>query len=128
MKDINSLNFRLLHEIEFLRADVIDIFTKGGVSVPNPKLAKIQIAEDVDKKIVGLYVMQPAFHAEPMWIHEEYRDTLLCIRLGKELLKVYAGIKGLIIYAFAPEDNAGGFLRRLGFDKLNYIVYQKEIK
>lgn len=128
MDKLSNIKLRLLNEDEFYREDLVSIFKSNGSIVPDSRAARILIAETNEGKLIGLYTMQPQLHAEPMWIDEEYKDTLLCIKLGRELLNLYNGIKGLVIYTFSPNNKTGSLLKRLGFNKLNYEVYSKEME
>lgn len=118
---------RLLNNDEFTRIDLLKIFEEEGFTEPDPHLCKVIVAEDKEKNIVGLYLTRPVFHAEPMWVREDYRSSLLCVRLGKALLKLYEHFKGLELFAFAHRKEITKALSKGGFEELPYTVLRKEI-
>lgn len=121
----DDVTIRILNADEFSREDLVDIFVNNKSLVPNSFNAHIQIAEK-DGKIVGLAVLQPQYHAEPIWISEEYRNTSLHKKLIEAILEPFKNIRGLRIWIFSPNSKIAKLAMRFGFKHKDYEVFVKE--
>lgn len=125
MDSLEGINYRALNAEEFARKDLQEIFLKYRAFIPNPLVSHIQIAEK-DGKIVALGVLQPQYHAEPIFVAEEYRDTQLHKHIIESLLKPLESIKGLRVFIFSPNNHIAKLASRFGFKFKNYEVFEKE--
>lgn len=124
--DINNLQFRFLKEEEFSRREIIEIFEKENLEAPKFPIANILVAENLERQIVALSIAQPIFHInEPTWIHPDYRNTLLVLKLTRKLIEAYSEFKGLITYTFSPNDKVSSILKRLGYTELTMKIFKK---
>ena len=127
IKSLDDVKIRMLNMNEFSRKDLVEIFEKYESFVPNPLNALIQIAENNEGKIVALAVLQPQYHAEPIYVDPEYSHTMLHKRIIETLLKPFEGIKGLRIWVFSPNNKIANLAMRFGFKLKNYEVFVKEL-
>lgn len=124
MNKLDNINYRILNADEFDREDLINIFESERAYVPNPLVSHIQIAEK-DGKIIGLAVLQPQYHAEPIWVHPEYRDTILHKSLIESLLNPLKNLKNLRVFIFAPNSKIVALAERFGFRERSYTVMER---
>lgn len=121
MSDLDEVKIRILNADEFHREDLLEIFAAYESNIPNPQIATIQVAEK-DGKIVGFGVLQPRYHAEPIYVKEEFRHTDLHKRIIESLLKPFESIKGLSIYVFSPNSRIFKLALRFGFKPTGWEV------
>lgn len=126
MSKLDNVKIRILNADEFSREDLVSVFRKNKSNVPNPSIANIVIAENENNKIVGFAVLQPQYHAEPIYVDREYRDTNLHKELIDELLGNIPTIAGLQIFVFAPNDKIVELAKRFGFQELDYKVFVRK--
>lgn len=123
---IYNIKIRMLNADEFNREDLVNIFVENESSVPNPLNSTIQVAEDKDGKIVGFAVLQPQYHAEPIYVDKHYRNTQLHSLLIHRLLSPFNEISGLRVFVFAPNGKIARLCEKFGFKKKEYEVFIKE--
>lgn len=124
--DLNDIKIRILNADEFNRSDLVEIFRKNESLVPNPLITNIQIAEDENGKIIGLVVLQPQYHAEPIYVADEYKHTKLHVKLIEAMLNPFKEVKGLRIWIFSPNSKIARLALRFGFAFKDYEVFVKE--
>ena len=88
--------------------------------IPDHELSSIVVAED-GGEIVGFWVCQYQIHCEPVWIKEGYRSGTVLGRMYAKMRKSVAGT----VFAFSERPDTADYLRRLGFHKTGYEIYQK---
>lgn len=123
---MSDYNIRFLNEDEYSRIDLVAIFAGNGATVPDSAISKIVVAENKEGLIKGLYVLQPIYHAEPIWIHPDYRGSFLSSKLMKAMLEPLETMKGLVIYTFSSSSKISSLAKRFGFKETNYSVLKKE--
>lgn len=121
---LDNINYRILSADEFDREDLVAIFESNQAFIPNPLVSNIQVAEK-DGKIIGLAVLQPQYHAEPIWVHPEYRDTNLHKSLIESLLNPLKSLKNLRIFIFAPNSKIVTLAERFGFKERAYTIMER---
>lgn len=118
---------RMLTSEEFAREDLKAIFEAHGAKVPQAEHSSIAIAEDEEGKLLGFHTLQPVYHCEPEWIDPEVRGVYPS--LHKDLMEVIIEplkhIKGLVIYAFAPNEKIANFAKRFGFKERDWKVLEQ---
>lgn len=124
MNKLDNINYRILNADEFNREDLVEIFVENKAYIPNPLVSNIQVAEK-DGKIIGLAVLQPQYHAEPIWVHPEYRDTILHKSLIESLLNPLKNLKNLRVFIFAPNSKIISLATRFGFKEKAYTVMER---
>lgn len=109
--------------------ELVPIFSQYNVPPPQPETALASVAE-VNGRIVGVLMVQPQVHAhtEPLWIAEEYRQSVKWWKLLANIDAFYESIGCCgYVYAFADNERIESFLRRAGYQKLNYTVWIRPI-
>lgn len=118
---------RMLTNEEFAREDLKKIFEENGGKIPVAQVSSIAIAEDENGKLLGFHTLQPVYHCEPEWIDPEVRS--IYPNLHKDLMEVIIEplkhIKGLVIYAFAPNEKISNLAKRFGFKELDWKVLEQ---
>lgn len=126
MDEVHEVNIRLLEANEYDNETLKEIFAAYKVELPSPLESKILIAENNKKEIVGFYTLQTAYHAEPIWVREDFRNTLLHERLMNKMYNSLKHLKGLRIFVLATNDKITRLAERFGFKKLSHVVLTKE--
>ncbi len=110
------LSYRLLPHAEW--DQVKPFFDERGVSLPQPSMAQICVAED-EGKIVGFLVRQLMWHVEPLSIAPDYRGKANWLRMSKLLED------GQTIYVFSDSPERDRMCELGKMTKLPYTVYSK---
>lgn len=124
LNKMEGINYRILEADEFGNQTLHEVFAEFGANIPDPLISNIQIAEK-DGKIIGIAVLQPQYHAEPIWVHKDYRDTMLHKELIETLLNPLRNIRGLRIFIFAPNSKIVKLAARFGFKQKEYTVMER---
>lgn len=101
-------------------------FKRRGVVAPSKTSARVFAAIENDE-VVGFLVVQLVVHAEPIWIHEDYRGKVnwqKLVRMGEDFLGRNTGRE---YYAFAPNDHIEAMCEIVGMEKMLWIVYRKKL-
>lgn len=88
--------------------------------LPSPDVARIMVAERADGTIVGFQMAITVVHMEPIWVHPDYRGTMVPIRLWKKLVDA---LRLSVFYCFSDNSTIAGYLRRLGLRELSYKTF-----
>lgn len=121
-----NYKLRILTNEEFDREDLKTIFEQNGGRVPSAEHSSIAVAEDENGKLLGFYVLQPVYHAEPIWINPEVNIPSLHKELMDVIIEPLRHIKGLVIYAFAPNKKIANLAKRFGFVELDWKVLEQK--
>lgn len=114
---------RFLEEDEYYK--LLDIFIENNDEVPNPKLSRIAVVEEVEsKEIIGFFCWQLQAHAEPMYIKEEYRNSGVWIKLI-EMILPYTEKKRT--YIIAATEQTEIMCEKMGLKRIESPVFVKEI-
>lgn len=126
MPENKEYKVRILNANEFSRPDLIEIFSRHKSLVPNPLVTNIYVGENEKGRIVGIAVLQPQYHLEPIEVETFYRDTALHKDLIDAAINSVKEIKGLRIWAFSPNNKIANLAMRFGFKLKNYEVFVRE--
>lgn len=124
-QNLSNISYRRLSPEEFNNETLVKVFEENNAIIPDSRIAIIFVAEDEENNIISFHVCQPMMHIEPIWVAKEYRNTILYLKMIKQTLKTYDGIKGLPIYAFSPKNLFDKTLTKLGFTKKDYSIFEK---
>ena len=92
--------------------------------VPSPITAYAAVAEDDDGVVRGVWFMQLAMHMEPIVLESPY---VRYDKLADVLQSAISESKGLVYYCFSELEVVANMLTKLGFSKLPYEVWKKEV-
>lgn len=119
---MQNLTVRLLQPEEFDRLE--PLFAAEGQPVPMPEVSEVAVAQETDTgELLALFVLQPQYHGEPIWVHPDHRGN---------------GLAGLVIQkinqlnvryiSFAPIDKPEVVQLCLdnGMEELPYRVFLKK--
>jgi hypothetical protein len=116
-----GLTYRELQPEEFYKLEGHEALK--GLEVPSPDAARILIAERVDGTIVGFQMMVTVVHIEPIWVHPDYRGTMVPIRLWKTATRLVDALRIKMAYCFSDTPIISGYLQRLGLRELPYKTF-----
>ncbi len=101
------------------------VFTKQGVTLPNPQLASIIVLEEEDsegvKCIVGFVVVQLVAHVEPIYVTPRLRGSDAWETLARAAVGQFP--PNVPYYAFVPEPAIGAMAEKVGLTKKPWEVY-----
>jgi len=97
---------------------------KHGARVPAMEGASAAVAEDADGNIQGVLFLQLVIHMEPLVLENPH---VRFDRLAQVLHDSVSQYKGLVYYAFSETDVVNGMAEHLGFEKLLFEVWKKEV-
>lgn len=120
-----NYKLRILTNEEYEREDLKKIFADNNSKVPQPEVSNIAVAENEEGRIIGFYVLQPIYHAEPIWIDPEVNLPNLHKELMDVVIEPLRFIKGLVVYVFAPNKKIANLAKRFGFKELDYKVLEQ---
>jgi hypothetical protein len=120
-----NYNIRPLGLQEWQREDINHVFRENRTTMPDPNSSNISIAENEKGELVGFGVLQPIYHAEPIWVREDYRDTSAHKDIVNAMLEPLKLITGLRIYVFAPDSKIAYLATKNGFKELPYMVFER---
>lgn len=93
-------------------------------AVPDPDYT-IAVAAFEEGELVGRMFVVVLPHLEAPWIREDKRGGTLAKRMEEELLRE-AGKFGIErVFAFAVDDTIADYLSRLGYEKTEITVWEK---
>jgi len=99
------------------------IFEENEGALPLPSISQIAVVEREDtNEIVGFYVFQLIPHAEPMWIHPDFRSSGVWVQLAS-MIEPLTNRRDTYIIATTPQTIA--MCDRLGLAKIEHPVYVK---
>jgi len=108
---------------------LIPIFEQEGVDIseiPDPSFSRIAGAYE-GTQLVGIYCLQLMQHAEPLWIHPDYRKNGTKIILN--LVHMIDGIRGEgKVFIIAENKESEKMCRELGLKQIEFPVFIKESK
>jgi hypothetical protein len=103
------------------------IFVSEGGTMPHPSQSRIIGAFDESGSLVGLWTVQLAYHAGPLWVRPDHRGEGLWLQLHEVLCDTFSGAGGTGFYSFSGEPKVEAIFRRLGYTDLGYKVWKKEL-
>ena len=94
---------------------------------PNPDYSRVIVIER-DGEIVGRMCLMTPVHIEGTWLREDVRRGTVGFRMFQAIEReaTSLGVRTLLAYATSAEHET--YLQRLGFGKLEFTVWSKEIK
>lgn len=95
-------------------------FAERHVALPDPRLARIVVAED-GSQIVAFLVVQMVPHLEPIWIDRRYRGKLHWPRLVTAAKK-HLDAKSSY-FAFAPNAHIARMIDAAGLTRLPWTIF-----
>lgn len=114
---------RFLEDTEYWK--LLDIFEDNNDEIPNPKLSRIAAVEVVEtNEIVGFFCFQLFPHSEPLWIHPDYRNSGVWIKLVEMLLPLTEKKRTFMI---ASSPAVVEMCEKLGLKRISSPVYVKEV-
>lgn len=113
-----GLTYRELQPEEYHKLDGHEDLTATGV--PSPDVSRIMVAERHDGTIVGYIMAVTVVHMEPIWVHPDYRGTMVPVRLWRKLVDA---LLTPVMYCFSDTSTIAGYLTRLGLRELPYKVH-----
>jgi hypothetical protein len=116
-----GLTYRELPPEEFHRLQGHEALK--GVGVPSPDTARILIAERASGEIVGFQMLVTVVHLEPIWVHPDYRGSMLPVRLWKAATRLLDALRIPMAFSFSDNPTISGYLSRLGLRKLQYETF-----
>lgn len=94
-----------------------------GVGVPSPDVARVVIAEDHNGEIVGFQMLVTVVHLEPIWVHPDYRGSMVPVRLWKTATRLLDALRIKMAYCFSDRPEIANYLSRLGLRELPYKTH-----
>ena len=116
-----GLTYRELQPDEFYKLEGHEALK--GVGVPSSDCARILIAEREDGTIVGFQMLVSVVHLEPIWVHPDYRGSMVPIRLWKAATRLVDALRIKMAFSFSQDSTIAGYLDRLGLRRLPYVVH-----
>lgn len=98
----------------------------GGEDLPDPSYHRCVVVEDGDE-IVAAWFMIQVVHLEPVWIHPDYRNGTLPIRMFKEMSAILDSCTISKAFCFADRPEIADYLRRLGMKQLPFETFLYEV-
>lgn len=92
--------------------------------IPLPEAATAAIAEDEDGSIQGVLFLQIQLHMEPLLIRSSGVNFKT---LANTLHAAVANQPGLCYFAFTDDPKVARMAELVGFEKLSYGVWKKEV-
>lgn len=122
LEDVLSFSFLDPEEFHLLKP----IFDEYNAILPLKSVSQIAIATDeTTNEIVGFYCFQLLPHAEPLWIHPNFRNKGIWVKLVEMIYPLTERFSSpTFIHATTPEVEE--MCKRLGLTKVTYPVYIKE--
>ena len=117
------VTFRSLDKEEYLKLK--PLLDQQGWTLPYPEMTAVIVAE-YQGEIVGFGVTQLVPHAEPMWVHPDWRNTGLAVMLNQKLVTLMesSGLKAWIIVA--PSAALAMYCRKMGLKEVPGTIFVKE--
>ena len=108
---------------------LVPIFSEHDVLPPDPRTATIMGAFAEDSTLVGFHVLQPVFHAEPIWVAPSHKQNGVGEGLLRELSMLCTNVPGLEYYIFAPQSRPAydKLLADAGYEKMPYEVWLRRV-
>jgi hypothetical protein len=116
------MTYRLLSAEEWPRLEAV--MQKHGARTPSPAGASAAVAEDADGNIQGILFLQLVIHMEPLVLEN---PNVRFDRLAQVLHESVSQYKGLVYYSFSETEVVNGMAKHMGFDRLPYEVWKKEV-
>lgn len=119
-KDKISLRYLTNEEYYLLQPE----FKKRNLEIPRSNISVVAGAF-LENELVGFFVWQLLPHAEPMWIHEDYRNS----GVWKELVSLiipYANMKDTFVVAETEEVEK--MCEKMEMEEVKHKVYIRRIK
>lgn len=101
------------------RSKLAPVFEKQGVAIP--PMSVIAIATN-DSGIGGFLCLQPAMHAEPLWIDRQYRGKIDFRRLLKTVTQTMPA--RVPYYVFAPDAKIARMAEIAKLTDMKYSVWR----
>lgn len=116
------MTYRMLPAEEWLK--LIPLAGENAHLIPSPEVASVAVAEDEDGVIQGAIFLQLVLHMEPIVLKTPYANYHKLMDLLHQSIEAN---KGLVYYAFSGPDVVNKMFERVGFEKLEYGVYRREV-
>lgn len=100
---------------------------EGGVLPPPESGATAAVVFD-EQGLAGFWVLQPCWHAGPLWIRPDRRRTGLWRRLHAVIEGLFERRPGSGYYSFSGSPRMDNVFRTLGYEALGYQVWKREVK
>ena len=95
----------------------------NGLGVPSPDVAKIVIAERENGEIIGFQMAVTVVHLEPIWVHPDYRGSMVPMRLWKTATRLLDALLIKVAFCFSEDSTIANYLSRLGLRELPYKTH-----
>jgi N-acetylglutamate synthase-like GNAT family acetyltransferase len=93
---------------------------------PDPNGSIVVVARD-DGEVVGRMFLLSLAHIEGTWINKQHRNGTLAVRMIKLMEKEAKNIGISSLFAYAKNEEVGGYLERLGYKRTELVVFEKEL-
>lgn len=110
-------------EAETLRT----VFEENGGDMPRPDLSAIYGAFTDEGQLVGFHVLQLVPHAEPMWIHPEWRAKVNWRKFQEGIETLFDKQSGGEYYIFPGDERIAKLCKRGGMEEVPLKAYKKVI-
>jgi hypothetical protein len=118
------IRYRLIEPTEWEKLK--PIFDAHNGRLPNAALSTAAIAENEAGERVGMVALQPMIHAQPLWIHPEYRAKVTVRGLFRKLEELVSRWPGSRVYVFTENGQSEALAELGGMKKEAYTVFRRD--
>jgi hypothetical protein len=120
-----AIKYRFLNPDEFER--LRPIFDENEGDLPNPMLTAIYAAFNDADEIVGFHCLQLVPHAEPMWIHPDYRAKVNWREFQNGIESLFEKAEGGSYYIFPSNERVAKMCKRGGMVEVEMKAYRRDL-
>jgi len=113
-------------ELQVVDGETARALDPRGVEWPAESIAVV--ARDAGET-QGISVLIPLLHIEGTWVSEKKRGSFVLVRLIERVEEIVRSAGRSHVFAFADErqPEVAGYLERLGYVRMPFHVYSKEL-
>lgn len=113
--------------IEVLDGKDFGLLAKVGDGYsPDPRFSKAIVGRDGEEIVARVFLLAPV-HVEGLWVREDKRNGLLLGRMADIAYETARKLGLSSILAFGMNATMDGYLNRLGFKRLEWSVWSREV-
>ena len=119
------IKYRWLAPNEF--SLLVPVFAEYEAELPNPALSAVYGAFNDAQELVGFHVVQLMPHAEPMWIHPNYRAKVNWREFQKGVESLFDKDAGGCYFIFPSDDRVAKLCKRGGMTEIPIKAWKREL-
>jgi|SRR5688572_27103858 len=119
------IKYRWLTQEEFPL--LAPVFAEQDAALPNPLLSAVFAAFNDAEELVGFHVLQLVPHAEPMWIHPEYRAKVNWREFQRGIESLFDHAEGGTYFIFPGDERIAKLCKRGGMTEMPIKAWKREL-